>query len=191
VRCWPETFIKRDCAVCASSSLLTDQGTPASCEADVNGTITQLILQAVGDSAAFSTDLVSADPAQNTVVFWHCGLAPLSMCDPSFQPRGALHSNRQRPLLMEFPLKPGRVTVARLSRANGGYRLIIGTGEMLHAPMQFTGTSGVCRLDSPLKSVLDTIMREGLDHHYAIVYGDHAEALELFAEMADLPVVKL
>ena len=193
VRCWPETFLKRDCAVCAASSMLSEAGIPASCEADVNGTVTGLILQTISSQPAFSADLVAADIAAQTVVFWHCGLAPLSMCDPDFQPRGALHSNRQRPLLMEFPLKPGRATVARLTQAgaDGGYRLAIGRGEMLAAPMQFTGTSGVFRFDSPLEAVLDTIMREGLDHHYTIAYGDHAEALRQFAAMAGLPVILL
>jgi L-fucose isomerase-like protein len=194
VRCWPETFIQRDCAICASSSMLSDSGVPASCEADVNGTVTQLILQTLSGEPAFGTDLVAADVEQNTVTFWHCGLAPLSMCDPEFQPRGALHSNRQRPLLNEFPLKPGRATVARLTaageRTHTAYRLVVGSGEMLRAPMSFTGTSGVFSFDPPVQSVLDTIMAEGLDHHYAITYGDHVEALLLFAQMSGLPVIR-
>jgi L-fucose isomerase-like protein len=194
VRCWPETFIQRDCAICASSSMLSDSGIPASCEADVNGTVTQLILQTLSGEPAFGTDLVAADIDQNTVTFWHCGLAPLSMCDPEFQPHGALHSNRQRPLLMEFPLKPGRATVARLTAAGNNtasYRLVIGSGEMLRAPMSFTGTSGVFRFDSPVQSVLDTIMAEGLDHHYALTYGDHMEPLLALAEMLGLPIIRL
>jgi len=94
---------------------------------------------------------------------------------------------------MEFPLKPGRATVARLTRSgcNGGYRLVVGGGNMIHAPMSFTGTSGVFRFDTPVESVLDTIMTEGLDHHYSITYGNHVEALLMFADMARLPVVRL
>ncbi len=196
VRCWPETFVQRDCAVCASSSMLSDSGIPASCEADVNGTITQLILQTLSRAPAFGADLVAADLIENTVTFWHCGLAPLAMCDPSFQPRGTLHSNRQRPLLMEFPLRPGRATVARLTRAgpgdpNGAHRLIVGSGEMKQAPMSFTGTSGVFRFDSSVQSVLDTIMAEGLDHHYSLTYGDHVEPLLTFADLMGLPVIRL
>ncbi|MCC7446355.1 MAG: L-fucose/L-arabinose isomerase family protein [Anaerolineae bacterium] len=193
VRCWPETFVQRDCAICASSSMLSDECIPATCEADVNGTVTQLILQTLSGEPAFGTDLVAMDKKQGTVTFWHCGLAPLSMADPSSHPRGALHSNRQRPLLMEFPLKPGRATVARLTRSggNGGYRLVVGGGNMIHAPMSFTGTSGVFRFDTPVESVLDTIMTEGLDHHYSITYGNHVEALLMFADMARLPVVRL
>ncbi|PJF34095.1 MAG: hypothetical protein CUN49_16955, partial [Candidatus Thermofonsia Clade 1 bacterium] len=73
VRCWPETFLKRDCAVCASSSLLCDDGIPATCEADVHGVLSALLLQGVGARATFGADLVAADVAQNTLTFWHCG----------------------------------------------------------------------------------------------------------------------
>lgn len=193
VRCWPETFLKRDCAVCASSSLLCEAGVPATCEADVHGVLTGLLLQGVGATATFGADMVAADPEKNTLTFWHCGLAPLSMCDPSFAPRGALHSNRQRPLLMEFPLKAGRVTVARLTQAgdSNGYRLVIGTGEMLSAPMQFSGTSGVFQPDSGAEHALQVILQEGLDHHFTLAYGDFAESLAMFAAFAKLPIIRL
>jgi L-fucose isomerase-like protein len=192
VRCWPEFFTELGCAACGAMSMLTDAGVACSCEADVNGTITQLLLQGVSGEPAFGTDLVVADSEDDTVVFWHCGLAPLSMADPDVQPRGTIHSNRKLPLLMEFPLKPGRVTIARLSEAGGaGYRLVVGRGEMLLRPNSFSGTSGVCRFDIPVGEVLDVIMSEGLEHHYSITYGDHVDSLLALAEMVDLPVVRL
>jgi len=92
---------------------------------------------------------------------------------------------------MEFPLKPGRVTVARLSQSGGTYRLVIGSGEMLRAPVSFQGTSGVLRFDSPVDDVLDSIMGQGLEHHFCLAYGDHAEALTALAAMLDLPVIRL
>ena len=42
---------------------------------------------------------------------------------------------------MEFPLKPGRITAARVSQANGRLSLVIGSGTMLSAPKSFSGTS--------------------------------------------------
>jgi L-fucose isomerase-like protein len=192
VRCWPEFFTEMGCAACGAMSIMSDDGVPCSCEADVNSTITQLILQGVGGGTAFGTDLVIADVNNDTVVFWHCGLAPLSMADPDVQPRGTIHSNRKLPLLMEFPLKPGRVTIARLSESTGaGYRLVVGRGEMLARPNSFSGTSGVCHLDSPVQDVLDVIMYEGLEHHYSITYGDYCDSLMDLAEVLQLPVVRL
>jgi L-fucose isomerase-like protein len=115
------------------------------------------------------------------------------MCAPSFAPRGALHSNRQRPLLMEFPLKAGRVTLVRLTQAgdSGDYRLAIGTGEMLDAPLQFSGTSGVLRPDSGAARALQVVLQEGLDHHFTLAYGDFADALTLLANFAQLPIIRL
>jgi L-fucose isomerase-like protein len=191
MRCWPEFFTDLGCAACGAMSMMSDSGVPCSCEADVNGTITQIVLQAVSGKPAFGTDLVSADLEEDTVVVWHCGLAPLSMADSAVRPRGTVHSNRKLPLLMEFPLKPGRVTIARLSEASGGYRLVVGRGEMLQAPMSFTGTSGVLRFDRPAAEVLDVILTQGLEHHLSLTYGDYVPALLAVGEMLELPVVCL
>ena len=61
VRCWPEFFTDLGCSACGAMSLLSDQMTPCSCEADVNGTITQLILGWISGEPAFGSDLVSFD----------------------------------------------------------------------------------------------------------------------------------
>ena len=82
-----------------------------------------MILQSISGEPAFGTDLVSLDEGRDALVIWHCGLAPLSMADPGGQPGVTVHSNRQKPLLFEFTLKPGVVTVARLSEASGGVGL--------------------------------------------------------------------
>jgi len=191
VRCWPEFFTELGCAACGSMSMLSDEFTPCSCEADVNGTITQLILQEISGAPAFGSDVVSFDLDEDVAIFWHCGLAPLSMADPAFTPRATIHSNRRLPLLMEFPLRPGRMTIARLSEATGSYRLVVGSGEMVRAPLSFSGTSGALRFDRPARAVLDTIMREGLEHHLSLTYGDHVAALLALARMLDLPVLHL
>ena len=191
VRCWPEFFTELGCAACGAMSMMTDGGVPCSCEADVNGTITQLALQAVSGEAAFGADVVAVDDERDALVVWHCGLAPLSMCDPEVRPQAALHSNRKLPLLMEFPLKPGRVTVARLSEATGSYRLVIGSAEMLCAPKSFSGTSGVLKFERRAAAVLDTILSEGLEHHISLTYGDHTNALMTLAKMLELPVLHL
>jgi len=191
VRCWPEFFTELGCAACGAMSMLSDEMTPCSCEADVNGTITQMILQSMSGEPAFGTDLVSIDVERDAVVVWHCGLAPLSMADPE-QPAGVtIHSNRKLPLLFEFTLKSGRVTIARVTESSGEYRLVVGSGEVVRAPKSFSGTSGLIRFDSPASDVLDVILSEGLEHHISVTYGDHVSTLLAFADMLDLPVLQL
>ena len=191
VRCWPEFFTDLGCAACGAMSMLNNENIPCGCEADVNGTITQLIMQWIGCEPAFGSDIVDIDAASNTGVLWHCGQAPFSMAEPSAQKHGGIHSNRRVPLVMEFPLKAGVVTLARLSRASGELRLVIGRGEVISAPPSFSGTSGVVRFENPAKQVLDTIMREGLEHHVALAYGDHRATLRALADMLNLPVLNL
>ncbi len=191
LRCWPEFFTDLGCSACGALSLLSDALTPCSCEADVNGTITQLILQWISGEPVFGSDIVAFDIEADEATLWHCGLAPLSMADPDVQPEATIHSNREKPLLMQFPLKPGRVTVARLSEATGEFRLVIGGGEILKAPPAFTGTSGRIRFDSGAEAVMDMIMCEGLEHHISIAYGDHQAVLEALARQLALPVLGL
>ena len=190
-RCWPECFTEFGAAACSPQSLLGDEGVPACCEADAFGTVTSLALQWLTDSPTFVADLVDLDFESDTGVFWHCGLAPLSLADPEAVPAAALHSNRAKPLLNEFPLKPGRVTLARFSQSSGSMRLVIGGGEMLRAPLAFGGTAGVLRFDRPAVDVLSTVMAEGLEHHYGIGYGDVRAELYALADQLELEVVGL
>jgi L-fucose isomerase-like protein len=196
VRCWPEFFTELGCAACGAMSLLSDgfgeaAPLPCSCEADINGTLTQLILQWLSDAPAFGTDMVGVDSDKDQVALWHCGLAPLSMANPNCQPHGGVHSNRRLPLVMDFPLKPGTVTLARLSQATGNLRLVLGRGEMLAEPKPFSGTAGILRLECTAEEFLNLLMREGLEHHISLTYGDHLAALHSFAGLTNLPVLRL
>jgi L-fucose isomerase-like protein len=196
VRCWPEFFTELGCAACGAMSMLSDgfgqvDPLPCSCEADINGTVTQLLLQWLSGGPAFGTDMVGVDQDRNRIALWHCGLAPLSMADPAVQPHGGIHSNRRVPLVMDFPLKAGIVTVARLSQATGELRLVLGKGEMLAEPKPFNGTAGTLKLDCSAREFLDLLMREGLEHHISLVYGDYLAELHAFANLLGLPVLTI
>ena len=191
VRCWPETFTEYGCAACGPMAMMNEKRVPSACEADVYGAFSALLLQELADEPAWMADLVDVDHADETGVFWHCGLAPLSMCDPKATPEATIHTNRKMPLLHQFPLKPGHFTFARLSQARNVTKLVIGAGEFIRRPMAFTGTSGVFRFARPLKEVLASIMDEALEHHFAIAYGDHREALKAVAADMKLPVLEI
>jgi L-fucose isomerase-like protein len=190
-RCWPECFTEYGGAACSPQSMLIDEGTPGTCEADVYGNVTALLLQHVAGEPAFVADLVEMDTAGATGVLWHCGLAPMHMAPDDGAAVGTIHSNRKKPLLNEFALRPGRVTLARLSQAGGVQSLVIGGGTMIDAPLAFSGTAGVVEFDKPAPEVTATIMREGLEHHFGIVYGEYREELEALADYWRIPVIDL
>lgn len=189
IRCWPETFTDYGGAVCGPVSMLGEARVPCACEADVYGALTQLVLQEVAEAPVFLADLVDMDVADNTGVVWHCGQAPVSM--RGGEAVATIHTNRKMPLLYEFTLKPGRVTFMRISQAHGVPKMILSGGEMLDRPMAFTGTSGVVRFDADAGAVTQAVMNSGLEHHMALVYGEHRAALKDVAAAMGLPVLEI
>ena len=189
VRCWPETFTEYGCAICGPMGMMGEAGTPCACEADVMGALTTLLVSETAGEPGWLVDIVDMDEADGTGVFWHCGSAPLSMRDPAVKARAQIHSNRKMPLLAEFTLKPGRITIARLTQARNGLALVLGAGDVVSAPMAFTGTSATVKFDGGVAKARDVLIGEMLEHHVAMVYGDHRETLEAWAALKGLPVL--
>ena len=191
VRCWPEMFTQYGCAACGPMAMMNQKKVPSACEADVNGSFTKLILQELAGEPAWMADLVDITAADDTAVMWHCGLAPLSMCDPDFKPEATIHTNRRMPLLHQFPIKPGRITLARISRSRNALKLVLAGAEVIRAPMAFTGCSGTVRFDRPAAEVSARILGEALEHHFALAYGDHRKVLRALAARWQIPVLEL
>ncbi|PSL18443.1 L-fucose/L-arabinose isomerase family protein [Shimia abyssi] len=191
IRCWPETFTEYGGAVCGPAGMLGEARVPCACEADVYGALTQLILMQAADAPVFLTDIVDMDAEDDTGVVWHCGQAPMSMRDPAFEAEATVHTNRKQPLLFQFPLKPGTVTMMRISQADGVPSMVLAKGEMQARPMAFTGTSGVLKFTRPTGEVLDRMIECGLEHHMALAYGDHIDTLRGVAGAMNLPVLEL
>jgi hypothetical protein len=188
VRCWPEMFTEYGCAICGPMGMMNQAGVPAACEADVLGAVTALMLQEIAGAPSWLVDIVDMDERDGTGVFWHCGSAPESMRDPASPAEAQIHSNRKMPLLYQFPLKPGRITIARLSQSRNDPHMAVAAGEVVGAPISFTGTSGVVRFDSPVADVTANLIGGGYEHHVAMVYGDHAAAVAALGRRLGLPV---
>nr|WP_319514953.1 L-fucose/L-arabinose isomerase family protein [uncultured Cohaesibacter sp.] len=191
VRCWPDFFTEYGCAACGALALLNEDHTPGGCEADMLGVLTSVVLQNASGGSVFNTDLVDVNLEDDTIVFWHCGQAPIDMADREQTIQGTIHSNRKLPLLSEFPLKPGRITVARFSQGHEKLRLILAGAEMIKAPLAFSGTAGTAKPDIPVAEFLDRMISEGLEHHTALTYGDHRPVLRAIAKRLGIEVVEL
>ena len=214
VRCWPECFTEHGGAMCGPVAMMGERGTPCACEADVYGALSSLLMQSLADAPAFLVDLVDIDASDGTGVVWHCGQAPISMsaghadaaeggageatgsdaAAPATTParaRPTVHTNRRMALLYEFALRPGRVTLGRISQARGRHQMVIAGGDMLDRPMAFTGTSGTLRFDAPASRVTDAIVGGGIEHHLALTYGDHRQHLREVAAELGVPVLAI
>ena len=68
VRCWPEMFTEYGCAVCGPMGMLTEEGLPCACEADVYGAVTSMLLQQIAGEPSWLVDIVDMDGASDTGV---------------------------------------------------------------------------------------------------------------------------
>jgi L-fucose isomerase-like protein len=82
----------------------------------------------------------------------------------------------------EFPLKPGRVTLARLGekRDGDGFRMLIATGEGLDTDLFVRGNPLKIKFDAGCDKLREVVINQGWEHHYALSYGD------LVPELLDL-----
>ncbi len=191
IRCWPETFTKYGAAVCGPVSLMGEKKIPCACEADVMGALSQLYLQKITQEPTFLVDLVDMDISDDTGVVWHCGQAPFSMRNPSYDIEATVHTNRKKPLLFQFPLKKGDITLFRISQSLGSLRVIRINGEVLDKPMAYTGTSGVIKFDKGVEKVLEGLLEERIEHHLVLAYGKHDKEISKFASEFGLSVLEL
>lgn len=191
IRCWPETFTKYGAAVCGPVSLMGEKKVPCACEADVMGALSQLYLQKITHEPTFLVDLVDMDILDDTGVVWHCGQAPFSMRNPSYDIEATVHTNRKKPLLFQFPLKKGDITLFRITQSLGSLRIVRINGEVLDKPMAYTGTSGVIKFDKGVENVLEGLIEERIEHHLVLAYGKHDREISKFASEFGLSVLEL
>lgn len=190
VRCYPEFFNKLGAAACSTLSQFTEDGIVSACESDIHGAISMSILQQLSQgSAPYLGDMVHVNEESNTVVFWHCGAGAYSLANPKTGARPGVHPNRKLGFTMEFGLKPGRVTIFRVSYTPEGYRMLIMSGEALDTPQRFNGTSVEVELETNVTDTLYDLMDEGFEPHYALVYADITDELIELGKQLEIETV--
>ena len=102
----------------------------------------------------------------------------------------AEHRNRHIGPTLEFGCKATpEVTIFRVGRSpKGKFRFFIAQGEAMDQPKQFFGTSLSVRTEGSAEKIVDTTVREGWEPHYAVIYGNCADSLEILGHMLDLEV---
>ena len=113
---------------------LCEKGLPMSCETDVHGAITAVILAAAarGETPMFLADVTIRHPKNdNAELLWHCGPFPKSLAkDPKQRVLVDCHG--------QWELKGGDVTIARFDQIGGNYKLFAGEAKGTDGP----GTHG-------------------------------------------------
>ncbi len=194
VRCWPEFSDIYGIAPCAVIGMLNDARLPTSCEGDIPGAVTmQIEKELSGGLLPFFVDLISFDYKDNTAVVWHCGAAPVSLCrnfkDTALRLHMRVDGGDKKGLTNEFPLKPGRITLAKLDETGTGYRMLIASGTALDTEQIIRGNPLRVRFDGKVEALIGTIMKKGFEHHYSMVHADIKKELVAFCEWLNIETV--
>ncbi len=196
MRCWPE-FIASDLygiAICSTIGHLTSHGFLTACEGDAYGAVMMRIEQELTGNKPFFCDMIVMEGDYG--VAWHCGAAPCQLCKEGCQPQlchsATVEGGGVKGVTNEFPLKPGRVTLARLGekRDGEGFRMLIATGDGLDTDLFVRGNPLKIKFDAGCDKLRETVINQGWEHHYALTYGDIVPELLDLCRVLDIePVV--
>ena len=125
-------------------------------------------------------------------VLWHCGAAPCSLRKEGFK-SGLTNSSTvvRCGVTHEFPLKPGRITLARLGETRDGsrFRMFIATGTGLDTDLFVRGNPLKVKFDAGCEKIHDTIFNQGFEHHFSMAYGDISKELLDYCRIMDIEPV--
>ena len=189
IQCWPELPEVLGQWPYLAISRLTTEGRAVSMEGDVDGAIAELMGNTLGLGNAFLTDWLEHD--DNTVLLWHPGMAPLSLCCPvggEDGPSLGKHFNIVKPLVVDGRLQPGKpATIMRLWHCDNRYMATAMQGTTVKAQRSITGNSIEVEVSGgQLRRRFDDLIHEGLPHHVLLYYGHCAETFRRFARLTGI-----
>jgi L-fucose isomerase-like protein len=157
VGCYPHLMGK----VCLSGSLLGEQGISMACEGDVNGALGMIILtRLAGEGVApHNTDLLDPIPAENSIVYSHCGSGCFALAASRESITLGPVRLMDRGVCSLFPAKPGPVTLVNIVASMSGYRMAALYGEAIETGMIFPGNPLMVRFRSDYRDILAWIAR--------------------------------
>ncbi len=179
VGCYPHLMGK----VCLSASLLGEDGVPMACEGDVNGAVGMLLLTNLTGEPVHNTDLLDPIPAENSIVFSHCGSGGFSLASSPAEVTLGPVRLMNCGLCALFTARPGPVTLVNIVAEADGYRMAALFGEAIETDMVFPGNPLRVRFATDFRKILSWIAEEGLGHHWMAAYGDVRPALQHLAAM--------
>lgn len=198
VQCWTSMQEVYGIASCWAMGRMTDQGIITSCEVDVYGALTMLVqyLASFKQSPPHFIDwTIQHQQKENVFLSWHCGNAP-----PSLAAKGSSIKIGCHPILSlqlgnercmgtaEFQLKPGVVTLCRLTEREGRFKMLITTGWIIPSNQKLRGAWSWVQVPD-LKKLYHTLVMEGFTHHASLVHGDCSQAIKDACLFMDIDTV--
>lgn len=190
VQCWPKFQDVLGIAPCMAYSWLgSEDGFAVSCEGDVPGALSMLLLNELSDRPGSSTllDMTALDPATGSLLMWHCGVTPRHFANDDGI-RWVDHTTLGRKSPLTFGVAGDQVfaaqdvTIAYIG--NDAKDLLIVRARIEERDVKgFDGTRGwftAFELNGEpidLDDLVNTLIVSGHEHHYAVAQGDLTDEL--------------
>lgn len=187
-RCWPDFFTAFKTPVCAVLALLNSHGTMASCETDAYGVLSMYIGKELSGKSVFFGDPVSLNEKENTLTFWHCGMAATDLAREDTGAVMGVHPNRKIGPVCDFGCEQAEhVTIFRVGKdPEGKFRFFAAAGKALDRPKQYQGVSLVVQPETNVIELTENAIKAGWEPHFAVVYGDISREIEILAKMLEI-----
>lgn len=165
---------------------IQDEGIVVGVEGDVNGAVTLALEHCLTGDVPFLADVVAWDDKASTMTLWHYAGAPSLARDPAEIRYGADGQE------VQFSLRPGRATLARLGLHQGSLRLLAITAEIEDREVRLRRAAGHARtLNTPSGDVVRHMLERGWEHHVCLAYGDVMEEFRAISRFTGIPLEEL
>lgn len=138
IQCWSALQEAMGIMPCLANAILTDEQIPVTCETDIHGAITSVMVQAatMNQLPTFFADLTVRHPEnENGELLFHCGNFPVSLSVEE-RPKLSRHFlfDDHSPGTHEGEIKGGGMTLARFDGDHGEYQLFLGKARGIQGP---------------------------------------------------------
>ena len=183
VRCWPELRNQHKITPCAAHALMSQDGFANTCEVDLPALITTFILNRLAGTPAFNFDITAYLAGEGAIQFAHCGAAAPTLAGDPKRALVRTHMRTGTGATVEFPFPEGTATLAKLLRPlDGKWRLFVSRCRVVPSGDGVRGSVATVIPEPTAAAFMDTMMREAVEHHVALVYGDWTSELAHFCE---------
>lgn len=196
--CWTQLQERYGISACSTYGRLNEKGIITACEVDLLGAVTMWVVYcaALGEVKPVFIDWTDLHPTEENVwLAWHCGNAAISLCAEGCKKK-LVRNERMIQWCetchgaIEFRLKPGPVTCARLVEYNGEYTMFTGNGEIINILPFVRGSYGWVKVND----VFDwenKMVENGIIHHGTLIHDPKVvDALEMFCKYLGIKYVK-
>jgi len=200
VQCWTALQQAYGISACYALGRITDSGLMTACEVDVYGALTMLVQNLASLKTVpphFIDWTIRHQTKKNLFLSWHCGNAPPSLACRAEGITIRAHSILGKPLgkertlgTAEFQLKPGVVTLCRLTEYDGKFKMLVTKGEIVESSQHLRGSWSWVKVPD-LDGLYRTLVEEGFTHHASQIHGDYTGPVQDACTFLGIQVVNV